>query len=77
MKVYVVTELSNNYEEIFLDVFLKRPNALEYIKKKYVTAEKMGNCGKEKVIYKAIWPPGATGEYIRSTKYIYLREKDI
>ena len=78
MKVYVVTELSKNgYEEKFLDVFSKRPKAIEYIMKKYVAVEKMENCSKEKVVYRFTWPPGASKEFIRCVRYIYLIEKDI
>lgn len=78
MKVYVVTELTNSYDEKFLDIFKKRPEAISFIQQRYPSIEKMeNNNSKTKVAYRAVFPPGATGEWIKSVNYLFIIEKDI
>lgn len=78
MKVYVVTELTDSYDEKFLNVFKKRPEAISFIQQMYPSIKKMeNNNSKTKVVYRAVLPPGATGDWIKSVNYLFIIEKDI
>jgi hypothetical protein len=81
MKVYVVTELTDHYEEKFLDVFKNKPKAVEFIQNRYPSGvEKMNDSTDKhptKVSYRMVFPPGATGKWITCIRYLFITEKDI